>query len=100
MTITRRTLMGSTGAAVAIALTAPAVLDWATAWAQAAPWKPEKNAQLSMLRWKYFVQSEDDAFVKLIEAFTQATGVKVNISRESYADVQPKASVTANTGAS
>jgi multiple sugar transport system substrate-binding protein len=53
----------------------------------------------SMLRWKYFVQSEDDAFVKLIEAFTQATGVKVNISRESYEDVQPKASVAANTGA-
>ena len=52
-----------------------------------------------MLRWKYFVQSEDDAFVKLIEAFTQATGVKVDISRESYEDVQPKASVAANTGA-
>ena len=30
-----------------------------------------------MLRWKYFVQSEDDAFVKLIDAFTKATGVKV-----------------------
>ena len=52
-----------------------------------------------MLRWKYFVQSEDDAFVKLIDAFTKATGVKVNISRESFEDVQPKASVAANTGA-
>ena len=97
---TRRTLVkGGTSAAAAGALTGPALLEWAKAWAQSAPWKPEKNAQLSMLRWKYFVQSEDDAFVKLIEAFTQATGVKVNISRESYEDVQPKASVTANTGA-
>ena len=97
---TRRTLVkGGTAAAAAGALTGPALLEWAKAWAQSAPWKPEKNAQLSMLRWKYFVQSEDDAFVKLIEAFTQATGVKVNISRESYEDVQPKASVTANTGA-
>ena len=52
-----------------------------------------------MLRWKYFVQSEDDAFVELIDAFTKATGVKVNISRKSYEDVQPKASVAANTGA-
>ena len=43
-----------------------------------APWKPEKGAKLSMLRWKYFVQSEDDAFVKLIDAFTKATGVKVH----------------------
>ena len=98
--ITRRTLVKSgTAAAAAGALTGPAFLDWAKAWAQTAPWKPEKGAALSLLRWKYFVQSEDDQFVKLIEAFTQATGVKVTISRESYEDVQPKASVAANTGA-
>lgn len=52
-----------------------------------------------MLRWKYFVQSEDDAFVKLIEAFTQATGVKVDDLARVHEDVQPKASVAANTGA-
>jgi multiple sugar transport system substrate-binding protein len=98
--ITRRTLLGSATAAVAAgALTGPALLDWAKAWAQTAPWKPEKGAALSLLRWKYFVQSEDDQFVKLIDAFTQTTGVKVTISRESYEDVQPKASVAANTGA-
>ena len=98
--ITRRTLLGSATAVVAAgALTGPALLDWAKAWAQTAPWKPEKGATLSLLRWKYFVQSEDDQFVKLIDAFTQATGVKVTISRESYEDVQPKASVAANTGA-
>src|SRR3569833_2438560 len=96
---TRRGLLGSATAAVAAgALTGPALLDWAKAWAQAAPWKPEKGAKLSMLRWKYFVQSEDDAFVKLIDAFSKATGVPVQISRESYEDVQPKASVAANTG--
>jgi multiple sugar transport system substrate-binding protein len=98
--ITRRALVGSgTALAAAGALTGPAFLDWSKAWAQAAPWKPEKGAALSLLRWKYFVQSEDDQFVKLIDAFTQATGVKVTISRESYEDVQPKASVAANTGA-
>ena len=98
--ITRRALVGSvTALAAAGALTGPALLDWAKAWAQTAPWKPEKGAALSLLRWTYFVQSEDDAFVKLTDAFTQATGVKVNIARESYEDVQPKASVAANTGA-
>src|SRR6187402_795147 len=97
---TRRALVTSgTALAAAGALTGPGLLDWAKAWAQTAPWKPESGAQLSMLRWKYFVQSEDDAFVALIDAFTKATGVKVNISRESYEDVQPKASVAANTGA-
>src|SRR5450756_2881951 len=98
--ITRRTLVKSgTAMAAAGALTGPALLDWAKAWAQTAPWKPEKGAALSLLRWKYFVQAEDDQFVKLIDAYTQATGVKVTISRESYEDVQPKASVAANTGA-
>jgi ABC-type glycerol-3-phosphate transport system substrate-binding protein len=57
-----------------------------------------EGAQLSMLRWKYFVQSEDDALVALMDAFTKATGVKVTISRESVDDIQPKASVAANTG--
>src|SRR5438132_14295725 len=97
---TRRTLVKSgTAVATAGAVSAPALLEWAQAWAQTAPWMPERGAQLSLLRWKYFVQSEDDAFVKLVDAFTKATGVKVAISRESYEDVQPKASVAANTGA-
>jgi multiple sugar transport system substrate-binding protein len=95
--LNRRSLVKG-GAAIG-ALGATGLLDFAKAWAQTTPWKPEAGAQLSMLRWKYFVQSEDDAFVKLIDAFTAATGCKVNISRESYEDVQPKASVAANTGA-
>ena len=65
---TRRTLVkGGTAAAAAGALTGPALLDWAKAWAQSSQWKPEKGAQLSILRWKYFVQSEDDAFVALMD---------------------------------
>ena len=40
---TRRELMqGGTAVAAASALTGPALLDWAKAWAQAAPWKPRK----------------------------------------------------------
>jgi multiple sugar transport system substrate-binding protein len=99
-TFTRRSLVqGGTALAATGALTGPALLNWAKAWAQSAPWKPEPGAALSMLRWKYFVQSEDDAFVALIDAYTKATGVKVTLARESYEDVQPKASVAANTGA-
>src|ERR1041384_8601956 len=95
---TRRALVkGGTALGAAGALTGPALLDWAKAWAQSAQWKPEKGAQLSILRWKYFVQSEDDAFVALMDSFTKATGVKITIARESDEDVQPKASVAANT---
>src|SRR5205814_206022 len=79
-------------------LTGSSLLDWTKAWAQTAPWKPEKGAQLSLLRWKRFIQAEEDAFMVLVENFTKATGVKVAVSNESLDDVQPKASVAANTG--
>src|SRR5262245_13866789 len=85
---TRRTLVQSTLATGALA--GSGLLEWAKAWAQAAPWKPEKGAQLSLLRWKYFVQSEDDAFMALLDAFTKATGVKVTIARESFEDIRPR----------
>jgi multiple sugar transport system substrate-binding protein len=98
--LTRRGLMQSgTMLGLAGAAGASGLLDFARAWAQTSPWQPEPGAKLTMLRWKYFVQSEDDAFAALIDAFTKATGVKVEIVRESYEDVQPKASVAANTGA-
>ena len=96
---TRRALLhGGSALAATGALAGSGLLEWAKAWAQAAPWKPEKGAQLSMLRWKYFVQSEDDSFVALLDAFSKATGVKVNVIRESFEDIPPKASVAANTG--
>jgi multiple sugar transport system substrate-binding protein len=67
--LTRRALVNA-GAALATAgaLTAPTLLEWAKAWAQTAPWQPERGAQLSLLRWKYFIQAEDDAFISLIDA--------------------------------
>src|SRR5260221_11655188 len=95
---TRRTLVQSTLAATG-ALAGSGLLEWAKAWAQAAPWKPEKGAQLSLLRWKYFVQSEDDTFMALLDAFTKATGVKVTVARESFEDIPRKASGGANTNA-
>jgi multiple sugar transport system substrate-binding protein len=97
--LTRRTLVkDSTALATAGALTGSALLEWAKAWAQTAPWIPERGAQLSLLRWKYFVQAEDEAFIAALDAFTKATGVKISITRESIDDIQPKASVAANIG--
>jgi len=96
---TRRALVkGGTALGATGVLTGPALFDWAKAWAQAAPWKPERNAQLSLLRWKRFIQAEEDAFMELVANFTKATGIKVNVTNEGLDDVQPKASVAANTG--
>ena len=36
--------------------------------------------------------------MKIVDAFQKATGVTINVSNESYDDLQPKASVAANTG--
>jgi multiple sugar transport system substrate-binding protein len=57
---------------------------------------PEEGAELTLLRWKRFVQSEEDAFMQLVENFQNDCGVTVNVQNESLDDVQPKASVAAN----
>ena len=71
---------------------------FAQAWAQASPWKPEPGAKIQLLRWKRFIQAEEDGFMRLVDAYTKATGVEVKVLNESLDDVQPKASVAANTG--
>jgi len=95
MSFTRRNVL-KTGATLAGASAANLAL-WAQAWAQASPFKPEAGASLQLLRWKRFVQAEEDAFMALVANFTKATGVEVKVVNESLADVQPKASVAANT---
>ena len=92
---TRRNVLKA-GAALAGASAADLAL-FAQAWAQASPFKPEAGATLQLLRWKRFVQAEEDAFMGLVANFTKATGVEVKVINESLADVQPKASVAANT---
>lgn len=73
-------------------------LEFARAWAADAPWKPEEGASLQLTRWKRFVQSEDDAFREVAASFGQATGCEITVTEEGFDDVQPKASVAANTG--
>jgi len=74
------------------------LFEFAQAFAQETQWRPEPGATLNILRWKRFVQSEDDAFMKMVDAFSKAMNVKVNVSNESFDDIQPKASVAANAG--
>ena len=96
----RRSLLKGGAAAAAVLSTVPAdqLLGFAKAWAQTSQWKPEAGAKLNVLRWKRFVEAEDVAFMNIVQAFSKATGVEMNISNESFDDIQPKASVAANTG--
>lgn len=94
--LSRRTFVqASTAAAI---LSSSSFFDWARAWAQTAPWKPEAGAKINLMRWRRFVEAEDVAFMKMVAAFKAATGVEVNVVNESFDDIQPKASVVANTG--
>jgi multiple sugar transport system substrate-binding protein len=74
------------------------LLGFAKAWAADAKWKPEAGASLQLTRWRRFVQSEDDAFRAICASFKEATGCEVSVVEEGMDDVQPKASVAANTG--
>lgn len=96
----RRSLIkgGALTMAAAATMSADQLLGYAKAWAQTAKWKPEAGAKINLLRWKRFVEAEDVAFMKIVEAFEKATGTKINVSNESFDDIQPKASVAANTG--
>jgi multiple sugar transport system substrate-binding protein len=97
---TRRALLkGSTALAATGALTGEALLNFAKAWAADSPWKPEPGAKLTLMRWKRFVPAEDEAFNAIVAAFKAATGTEFTVFSESFEDLQPKASVAANTGA-
>jgi hypothetical protein len=82
--LTLRSLVKGGTALATSAHTGPALLEWATAWAQTVPWKPENGAQLSLLRWKYFVREEDDGddgFVAVRGHATRATSGTLRILR-------------------
>jgi multiple sugar transport system substrate-binding protein len=61
-------------------------------------WTPEKGAKLRILRWKRFVQGDEDQWAANTKKFTDKTGVEVRIDAEGWEDVRPKAAVAANVG--
>jgi multiple sugar transport system substrate-binding protein len=59
---------------------------------------PEKGAKLRVLRWKRFVQGDEDLWMANTKKFTEQTGVEVRVDNEGWEDVRPKAAVAANVG--
>jgi multiple sugar transport system substrate-binding protein len=70
----------------------------AQAQGKTVPWKPEKGAKLRVLRWKRFVQGDEDQWMANTKKFTEKTGVEVRVDNEGWEDVRPKAAVAANVG--
>jgi multiple sugar transport system substrate-binding protein len=94
----RRDFLKTTaGAAAAGTLGTGGVLLSQEAFAQT-KWTPEKGAKLRVLRWKRFVQGDEDVWAANTKKFTEKTGVEVRVDAEGWEDVRPKAAVAANVG--
>src|SRR5438105_3798884 len=91
-------LKATAGVAAGGALGAGSALFAADAQAQQYKVTPEKGAKLRILRWKRFVQGDEDMWAENTKKFTQATGIEVRIDAEGWEDVRPKAAVAANVG--
>lgn len=86
--ITGSTLMGAVAAGAYSPFTNAADLTF----------KPEPGAKLRVLRWKRFVQGEEDQFMANIAKFSKMYNIEVKVDNEGWEDVRPKAAVTANVG--
>ena len=58
--------------------------------------QPEKGAKLRVLRWKRFVQGDEDQYMANVKNFTAQYGIEVRVDNEGWEDVRPKAAVAAN----
>lgn len=63
-----------------------------------AMFKPEDGASLRILRWKRFVQGDEDQYMANVKKFTDQTGVKVRVDNVAFPDIVPKSAVAANIG--
>src|SRR5499425_2224449 len=91
-------LKATAGVAASGALGTGSALLASDALAQTYKVTPEKGAKLRLLRWKRFVQGDEDMWAENTKKFTQATGIDVRIDAEGWEDVRPKAAVAANIG--
>jgi multiple sugar transport system substrate-binding protein len=91
-------LKTAVGVAAGTALGTGAALLPAEAAAQTYKAAPEKGAKLRVLRWKRFVQGDEDVWAANTKKFTQMTGIEVRVDAEGWEDVRPKAAVAANVG--
>jgi multiple sugar transport system substrate-binding protein len=97
-TFTRRRFLSTAGAAAALGASGQ-LLQSRPAQSAASRWEPEKGASLRLLRWKRFVQGDEDQFMANTRRFTELTGVAVTVDSENFEEVRPKAAVAANVGA-
>ena len=93
----REFLKTTAGAAAAGTLGVGSTMWSQEAFAQA-KWTPEKGAKLRVLRWKRFVQGDEDKWLENTKKFADLHKIEVRVDSEGWEDVRPKAAVAANVG--
>jgi multiple sugar transport system substrate-binding protein len=91
-------LKTAAGIAAGTALGTGSIILPGEAAAQTYKAAPEKGAKLRVLRWKRFVQGDEDVWAENTKKFTAMTGIEVRVDAEGWEDVRPKAAVAANVG--
>jgi multiple sugar transport system substrate-binding protein len=96
-TFTRRGFLKTTaGIAVGAALANAGGLTLPEAAAAESSIIPEKDAKLRVLRWKRFVQGDEDQWLRNTTKFSKKTGVEIRVDSEQWEDLRAKAAVVAN----
>lgn len=103
MTISRRESLALASASIAAASMplsgARADTDVPTADVKPMNLKPEKGAELRVLRPAKFIDPDEVYWRENTKKFTDATGVPVRVDYLSWEDIRPQTAVVANTGA-
>lgn len=94
----RRDFLKTTAGAAAAGTLGVGGATWSEDALAQGKWVPEKGAKLRVLRWKRFVQGDEDLWMENTKKFTQKTGIEVRVDNEGWEDVRPKAAVAANVG--
>ena len=96
--IGRRDALKALGAGALAAGSARILSESARAAVPELRYTPEKGAQLRFLRWKRFVQGDEDLWLSNTRKFSELTGVPVIVESVSLEDLPSKAAMAANVG--
>ena len=95
--VIRRDALRALGAA-ALAASGGMTLRQSIAAAAESRYPIEQGAQLKVLRWKRFVQGDEDLWMANARKFTEQTGVPVQVESINGEDIRPKGAMAANVG--
>jgi multiple sugar transport system substrate-binding protein len=96
--VARRDALKVLGAGALAASASWALGRSAVAAAPELRYRPEKGAHLRFLRWKRFVQGDEDQWLASTRQFTESSGVPVEVESVNLEDLPSKAAMAANVG--